>query len=373
MKGRSEVLATGTEPDEMVVWSDVLDYGKWPLYKPPVGERIPSWKRARHIVAMGTVVTAFALPCVADTELKPSYEAPRGKIVNVGEQCPDDSPLAFLNIGGLGNKEIGIYAAEQEQKIIGDKQGICYAGFSYGSEYDTPKNAVILHEMIEKNGWNNVVIFAHSFGGIATIDMLNEYHRQHPESQVEFSIVYFSSPAEVDDLWPDRQFSVDALSIVPLTQDIVQVMTYLSIVGQGDKGLFDPQVLHDTKDAADDTPAGLLGMEAIRMAFGMSESDMKVPMTLVIDLNDKVVNTARTVDSIPRRTGQPLEKVIYMSHKDPRMQSHAAMWWGPNNEDYRSALENIVEFSIKDFSSRALAKELARTVTRGGHVRISPR
>lgn len=343
------------------------------LDEPLIPERKIIWKKVRRSVAVGAAAMVLSTLCVSDTVVKPGYEPPRGQIVNVDEKCPDNSQLTFLNVGGLGNKEIGIYAAEQEQNIIGDKHGICYAGFSYGSEYDTSKNAAVLHEMIEKNSWENVVVFAHSFGGIATIDMLNEYHRLYPYSQVEFSIAFFSSPAELDDLWPDRQFSVETLSIVPLTQDIVKVMTYLSIVGQGDKGLFDPQVLHDTNEAAKDTPAGLIGMEAVRIMFKMSRSDMKVPMTLVIDLNDEVVNTAKTIESIPRRTGQPLDQVIYMTHKDPRMESHAAMWWGPNNEDYRGSLEKIVDFSVKDFSARALAKERARVVTKGGDMRSNPR
>ena len=178
---------------------------RMPLDEASSPEKSKTLKGVRKAVALGAAALALSMLCVSDTAPKPGYVAPSGTIVNVDGVCPPNSPMAIVNMPGIGNEKIGEYAAGQEQNILGDGRGICYAGFSYGSEYDIPRNAAVLHDMIEKNGLKHVDVFAHSFGGIATIDMLNEYHRQHPESEVEFAIVFFSSPAELDDLWPDRR------------------------------------------------------------------------------------------------------------------------------------------------------------------------
>jgi len=307
-------------------------------------------RKAVHVAAIGTVVSTMVSPCVADVSTPELYSPPSVQYVDPNaKSCPPGTTIGGLNVNGFGDNMVGVFAARQEQGFLPEQKDICFAGLVFGTDFDTPGNASAMHEYIEKNKLKKVIIFAFSFGGMATIDMLNEYHQQHPDSDVEFSIVFVSAPADFDDLQDDQKGAVLAFSVGSLDTESVKWITYLSIIKQGDKDPMSKQVNDDTKVAAKDTPPRLIWQESLRILLGMSKSDMKVAAFGVFDYADQVVKMPQAIQSTIDRSGLSFIQVVSMTHKNKRMNNHAAAWWWEYNDDYKGPFTTVIEASRKEF------------------------
>lgn len=301
---------------------------------------------------------------------------PYSVVTNDGAEralCPEESSFAILQFPGIGNTMVGVHASHQTEKIVeGDEAtkeamgDVCYMGFVYGSEYNVQRNTDELHELIAKNNLRRVVIFAHSFGGMAVVDILNEYHRRWPDDTTEFALVLFSSPAEIDDLQLFSRISTEMLSRTQLGKGLVYSMTLGSILGQGDKSIIDGQVWQDSGVAASRTPPHTLQDQIKKLVDeGMNKlhEDLDIPVLVVFDTFDKIVNAERAIPSTERRIGR---KIIFiaMHHTDHRMDNHAALWWDDNLRDYVPPVTISLEMTKEQLDKKAVAR-LAELATQG--------
>ena len=331
------------------------------------------WQRARRKIALGAAVLTFTAPCIADSEKRPGFVAPSATIVNSGAVCPPGSTQALYNEGGIGNNEIGLYAAVQEMVIFGDKNpDLCFVGFSSGSQDEVGPNTSVLEFTIKTQGLERVEMVCQSYGLLSCAKQINEYFRRNPGSKVEFTLTLISSPGDETDLRPLRQFAVNALNIGPISQEVIQFMTYWSIVGQGDQNPISEETLQNTNIAADDTPATLLAQQIQNLLQGVDKLERPIPMFYIGDTNDQVVDTTRAVQTIEQRTGQKFTDVIYMTHSDHRMENHAALWWPANNPDYEGPLTRVLAESQRISDENARLAEIAR-VAMNYHLRASIR
>lgn len=329
-------------------------------------EDMSPFRKAAHVTAIGTAITVMAAPCVADVSTPQLYSPPSMQYADPkADSCPPGTTIGAFNVNGFGDNMIGVYSARQEQGFLANQKDVCFAGLIFGTDLDTPGNASVLYDYIEKNKLKKVIIFAFSFGGMATIDMLNEYKRQHPDSDVEFSIVFVSAPAEFDDLKDDQKGAVLAFSVGSLDTESVKVITYLSIIQQGDKDPMSKQVKDDTDVAAKNTPPRLIWQEALRILLGMSKSDMNVAAFAVFDLDDQVVKMPKAIQSTVERSGLSFIQIVPMKHTNHRMNNHAAAWWWENNDDYRGPFTTVIEASRKEFQRKENIRILAQCAARG--------
>ena len=329
-------------------------------------EDMSTLRKITHVVGIGTAITVMAIPCAGDTSSPELYSPPSFQYADIdAKSCPPGTTIGAFNVNGFGDNMIGVYSARQEQGFLPEQKDVCFAGLIFGTDLDAPGNASALHEYIDKNKLKKVIIFAFSFGGMATIDMLNEYHRQHPESDVDFSVVFVSAPADYDDLQDDQKSAVQAFSVGALDAGSVKLITYLSIVQQGDKNPISQQVTDDTNVAAANTPPRLIWEESLRILLGMSKSDMDVAAFAVFDYNDKVVKMPQAIQTIVDRSGLSFIQIVPMEHTDHRMNNHAAAWWPANNDDYRGPFTTVIEASRNEFKRKEAMRILAQCAVHG--------
>ena len=323
-------------------------------------------RKIAHNARIGSLITALILPCTADVSTPQLYSPPSLQYADeYATSCPTGTTIGALNMSGVGNNMIGTYSARQEANFLSDQKDICFAGLVYGTDLDNFGNVNVFHNFIEKNNLKRVIIFAFSFGGIATIDMLNEYQKQYPNSGVDIAVVFVSSPAEFDDLQPAQQSATKALSIAPLDTASVKTITYLSIVKNGDKDLLSEKVNHDADVAASNTPPRLLWEEMLRLIIGMSKSDMDIATFAVYDVNDEIINMRQAVESVPKHSGVQYLKIVPMTHSDHLMNNHAAAWWIANNKDYRKPFLTVIDASRKEFERKEYIRNLAQCAVHG--------
>ena len=330
------------------------------------------WQRVRRRIALGAAVLTFTSPCIADAEKRPGFEGPSATIVNSGAVCPTGSTQALYNEGGIGNNEIGLYAAVQEMAIFGeDNPELCFVGFSPGTQDEVGPNTSVLEQTIQTQGLTRIEMICQSYGLLSCVKQINEYFHRNPNSSVEFTLTLISSPGDESDLRPLRKFAVNALNVAPMTQELVQFVTYWSIVLQGDNNPVGGDVLENTNIAADDTPATLLAQQIKNLLQGVDKLDRRIPMFYIGDVNDQVVDTRRAVETIEQRTGQKFNEVIYMTHTDHRMENHAALWWPANNPDYKGPLTRVMNESqrISDENAR-IAEQVRKAMARVAHASI---
>jgi len=332
----------------------------------PRYEELSTARKIARKVRIGSLIAALVLPCGSDVSSEELYAPPSLQYADPNaDRCPPGTTIGAFNAAGLGDNMIGVYSARQEAHFLSDQKDLCFAGLVYGTDLDNFGNVNVFHDYIEKNNLKRVIIFAFSFGGIAMIDMLNEYHKQYPNSNVDVVVAFVSSPAEFDDLQPAQQNAVRALSIGPLDKASVKVITYLSIVKNGDKNLLSKQVNDDADVAASHTPARLVWEETLRLILGMNESDMDIATAVVYDVNDEIVNMPRAVESLVQHTGIEYLKVVPMTHSDHLMNNHAAAWWIANNKDYREPFLTVIDASRKEFARKDNVRKLAQCAVRG--------
>lgn len=348
-------------------------------------ERRTFFEIARKTGAAVVAGLALNYTCTADVATPSDYGAPWTQIINKDGVCPEGSTFGIVNYQGLGNTLNGIYSAKQaaeimqptQEEILQDikdniqREDICFMGSSYGTHYDVPKNAAELHDTIEKNHLDHMMIFAHSFSGIAAIDTLNEYHKQHPDSTVKFTLVFFSSPAEIDDLQPLQQTMTKTMNVLPVTDDFIQAYTFFSIMYKEQK--VDNDVLDNTNIASNDTPATLVDDEVERFQTGMGRlpEGMDVDMYYVGDKHDGVVNVPRAIETIERRTGQKLKGVYLTKDIDPNFENHSCLWRPEDNGAFTGIIHEIIG-KYRQTHSRDTPDSLAEHVY-GTSVRFTAR
>lgn len=294
------------------------------------------WARSRKPIAFAGALVTAALMLPSDVQQSTPYEPASLHIAHDNNVCPPDSDFAVFHMAGVGMSSVGIYASHELKEILGEEIDECEAASKYGSEYSITNNAHVLHEFIVSSGLNTIVVFAHSFGGIAAIDMLNEYESLYPNSKINFAVVFVSSPGEVDDLHFGNWVGAHVLNVIPLTTEITWFITLGGILSQEGKEITDQTVYEDTDVCAKDAPPTLVKGEVNRFMGGMNalSGTIEAPMILIGDEADSVVNMRRSARTIPRRVGRPV-KFVMMSHSDARLNNHADLWWRTNRDAYR--------------------------------------
>lgn len=321
-------------------------------------------RKIAHTISIGTALSIMGLPCTGSATPPDEYESPSLQYADpYATGCAPGTTIGGFNIAGIGNNKISLHSVRQEEAMLHEEEkDICFAALIFGDGYDRAGNASVFHDYVEKNKLDKVIIFAFSFGGMAAIDMLNEYNRQYPNSAIQIALVYISSPGEFDDLQPEQQDMVKVLSLAPLDKTGIRWLTYFSIVGQGDKNPLSEQVTEDTTVASGDTPPRLLWEQSLRILLGISKSDMNVTTSIIYDPNDKVVNMPRAINSIVERTGLAFFQIVPMTHTDHRMENHAAVWWPANNNDYKEPLLRVIEANKREFDRKAIMSILTQCV-----------
>lgn len=319
------------------------------------------YRRSKKLVAsslIGSMATASAL--VGTPPISYQYRAPWSQVTNTGmlgenPPCPEDTDYAIYNVHGIGNNMVGVYASNATELIVDELKienqlnddTICYIGASFGTDYDIDKNADALYEKISDNQLKRVIVFAHSLGLITSVDMLNRLREKHPDDRTEFALVAFSSPGDADDVQPSQKVANTLFSKVNPNFLPIWPITYATILSQGDKWPLDQQVIHDTGVATSNTPPRLIVAESLRLLFGIDELRQglqDIPVTLVTDRNDKVVDSERSVNTIQRRLGRKVT-VLSMTHSSVRMGNHAALWWWENKDDYKVPVKTALTTS----------------------------
>lgn len=308
--------------------------------------------------------------------LRFEYHEPTAKVTNIAQtdgRCPPDSPFAVVNAPGLGNNMIGEYASINTELIMRNKKNgekICYIGFNPGTNLDTEKNTDVIHETIEHNGIHRVIIFAHSFGLVMMMDVLARYKEKYPLDQTEFAVVAFSSPGDADDLQPIPKYTNDTIAQLPPRLVPIRLMTYATMLSQGDTWQHPDKLWVNGDEAAKNTPATLVVPETVRLIWGLNEAPASldnVPISLVTDPRDMVVDSQKSRETIARRLGRQIN-VVEMNHThDPtaRMGYHADLWWFPNIEDFEEVVPDVIKSSNEQLDRLAYAKQLAAAAIQG--------
>lgn len=308
-------------------------------------------------------------PMLAINPERYPYQAPYVIVTNGQNRenhersCPENSPFVVLNAPGVGDVMMGVYASNQIEEIMADEPGgkeVCYLGFVYGSEYDVEKNTDALREFILKEKPKRVIIFATSFGGIAMIDVLNEYHRRYPEDETEFALVMMSTPGEADDLQIFSRMSAEALSRTPIGKGLVYTWTLGSVMQHPGNNVLNGQTWIDSGTAAANTPPHTVeGETRDLIENGMDKLLVDIPVYLITDLQDEVVNGPRSVETIRRRLGQDVI-VWCISHPDDEFQKHGTLWVVKYRQYYAPTIKKILgEINVKLNEARE-AKERAK-------------
>lgn len=267
---------------------------------------------------------------------------------HVQERCPPKSKAAILQIAGVGMTITSDLAAKQTEKILGNRyNAVCEAALRNGEEGYTPTYyAELLHEFVEANDLDYVVIFAHSFGGITAVDIINIYSRLYPESSTQFCVTFFSAPSGPEDLQVVSWLGAEFHKPRPLDKKIIYVETYLGIISQG-VNIFSLQPFIDAANNAAVTPPILTQQQSKRVLEGMSEltpeaRDRIKSFGYIGDKNDSIVKNEQAPYNIAKTSGRPMNSVEHIEYTDSTMSNHAGLWAEKYLEVHRYAVASEV-------------------------------
>lgn len=318
--------------------------------------------RTRRVAkSLASVATAAAIMLVPGSETRPiPYEAPEATTI----WCPPRSQFGVFNVPGLGMRTIGLYASEVTHVILGDTYDACIGGLDMGTHYDVQKNTDALEGYIENNKLKAVVGFAHSFGGIAFVDMVNEYMHRHPDTDTKFAIAFFSSPDSFNTLHTPTRVGAELYSALPVVEELVYAQNYIGIGLQGEHAWFSPELKELANENASKTPPTLLHSQAKRLREGMStlNEHANVALYAVIDVNDSVVDVVSAVSGIESATGRSIQEVIHIRYPDQRLAAHSGLWWLPYAQVHGPAVLEVTRRASQDlgFKLRYTAPVLGR-------------
>lgn len=322
---------------------------------PPKIDRLGGFWR-KSTAALGGLALSVCL--ASDGVLPEVYTPPTLYIAHDNFTCPKDAQFGVLNIPGLGQNNVGEFAANATEKILGSTYDECDAGINYGSEYNPAKNAEIMSKFIETNNLPGVILVAQSFGGISAVDIITEYHRAHPDSQTKFSIIFVSSLADTSDLKDMANLGLNVAATIGTTDQLLYAATWLGIV-HGGKDPTDAQVQRDIRANAAATPARLFNEQIHRIALGMSAlpEGMDVPAYSIIDEKDALIEYPGAIKSIENASKVRMLGVASISHPDS-MQSlgnHADLWWLPYQSLYQRPITRAVTTLLDTMGVRSTA------------------
>ncbi len=316
-------------------------------------------KGALSMVTSATIgmapVTAIPFPNVSTNE---NLRAASIAVLEDGKElptCPEGSPLAILQIAGVGMTTVSDYAASVTEKILGAQFDECNAALRNGEVgYTATYYAELLHEFIEANQLKDVIIFAHSFGGITAVDILNIYFRLYPDSKVDFAIIFFSSPAGPQDLRAISWLGAEFHKHTPPSKILVKGETYGGMVSQGGINPFSEQTRIDANNNAAATPPILTKEQTTRLMEGMYEltPEARVHIKLfefVGDEKDSVIRNEQAPWSIEEASGKPIDKIRHVNYQDNTMSHHAGLWVDKYLEVNRYAVAGSVEDAVNKF------------------------
>lgn len=254
--------------------------------------------------------------------------------------CPPESQVGIVQEAGLGMITTSVYASKIYGKILGDQYDECEAAILNGERYDPTTYAKLLHSFAEDNHFDVLILCAHSFGAIATVDTLNEYARIYPDSSVQFVVNFFSSPAGPQTLQMGTWWSAQVFANIKPSQPAVDTATYGGMFKQNISNLWNAQALSDARINADATPPHLVLDQSRRILKGMSKfspeaAKMVKGMNYVGDERDEVVKNAQAPHDIEVASGYPMGRVYNVQVASGKLNFHADLWAVENIEAYR--------------------------------------
>lgn len=331
---------------------------------PRLGRRLVG---ATALAALATCPSAQAIP-----EATSQYQPPSINIVHDHNECPDDTQFGVLNVPGVGLSTVGEHAAAVSRDILDDDFDECSAGLVYGSEYNSYENTKQLAKFIDDNQIDTVLIYAHSFGGIAAVDMVSKYYDKYPDDDTKFAIAFFSSPDGSDSLPFFSRAMTQFHGNFPVNDSWIHVETYLSTAAQKNTVFFDEQTALAVVENAQNTPSSLVYTQSRRLLQGMGQlpENKDIPLYFIGDERDSVVDTVRAPEAIEQKTGKSIQEVIYMTYSDLLMSAHAGLWWRDYVEDNRRPVVTVTRLSLDALGARA---KKPATMSSGSKLTAQPR
>lgn len=308
--------------------------------------------------AIGALATFGALTLSpGSVAAEAPYREPTVEIAHKDGICPPESQFGIWQVPGVGMSSVGVYAARQTEVLLGEDFDECDAGIRFGTNYDRYRNVELLRNFVETNGFETVAVFSHSFGAIAGTDMVVDYQRLYPEAGTKFAVIFFSSPGDINDLQPMNWAAAQTLANISVTEGVIEAMTYLSTISQGDKHFFDPQVLHDVEVNSLDTPPTLVQDETQRLIAGIERlpEGMDVPLYYMGDDRDQVVKVEQAVATIKRLTGREILAIKQLQLPSGRMSYHADLWWPENQAVYEPTVKEYLYDALGRLGTNAVA------------------
>lgn len=308
-------------------------------------------KKISAMVASATIgmapVAAIPFPNLERENLQVASIA----VINDGhvqKKCPPNSQVSILDIAGVGMTITSDLAAKQTEKILGTRyNAVCEAALRNGEEGYTPTYyAELLHEFVEANDLNYVVIFAHSFGGITAVDIVNIYSRLYPASNTQFAVTFFSAPSGPEDLQVGSWLGAELHKPRPLDKKIIFVETYLGIISQGINPI-SVQPIIDAANNAAATPPILTQQQSKRVLDGMSKLTPEACERIksfgyIGDKNDSIVKNEQAPYNIAKASGRPMNSIEHIEYTDSTMSNHAGLWAEKYIEVHRYAVASEV-------------------------------
>lgn len=204
------------------------------------------------------IATTLIMPIPSSTSKQFNYEPPSIGILNQDQACPEDAELAVLNIPGVGMNTIGDYAGQNSKEILSDSHKACFASLRPGNTYNPEGNAVAFMEFLRNHNFSNVAIFAHSFGGIDAVNILNKYIQKNPDNNTRFTVAFFSTPGGRESLPLHIEVGALIQSTIPMSEEFVYAQHFIGISLQRKEGMTYGQIVEDAKQNAKDSPPLLI-------------------------------------------------------------------------------------------------------------------
>lgn len=300
------------------------------------------------------IATTLIMPIPSSTSKQFNYEPPSIGILNQDQACPEDAELAVLNIPGVGMNTIGDYAGQNSKEILSDSHKACFASLRPGNTYNTEGNAAAFDEFLNNHSFSNVAIFAHSFGGIDAVNILNKYIQKNPDDNTRFTVAFFSTPGGRESLPLHIEVGALIQSTIPMSEEFVYAQHFIGISLQRKEGMPYGQIVEDAKQNAKDSPPLLIkGQTTELLTNGMQAIDPRINAQFVFigDHNDQIVNTATAPYDIERRLGRQLNKIFWINHSNGELSSHAALWWAEYKEDYKKAVREVASMADQELAA----------------------
>lgn len=322
-------------------------------------------KRGRQVVAAALMWAVSQVPAV-QTESNYTNEPASITVIHdktdtdpKPNKCQPKDEFFILHTNGVGMK-ITESSANEAKEIIGKQFDECMGYFDYGSDYDTLSNVEAFEAFEAENDLEYGIIFAHSFGGVASIDMLNAYYDRNPDSKLKMTVVFFSSPGGSESLSTITRMFAEVHARARLPEPVIYAETLVGSIVQGGNSATDPKTYEDALINTKKNPPKLLYQTTRDLLDkGMARwrhSPDKLQLIYAGSPDDGAVVNDRAPVDISRRVGLPIEKIITLNCIDDFLGCHADMWWSGFRNEYRNAINDSVLESSKKYGFTVRSK-----------------